>query len=123
MIRRPPRSTLFPYTTLFRSVSVSRSIPVAPAGPATGDNQYCRRDHLIPDCLKNDFPVGKRVARRPTRRRALHSPAGNSDDCRSFDPGGPALITIWPQHHHGIVVGTDDRLGPQRGYSALFNFA
>src|SRR2546422_3125410 len=27
MIRRPPRSTLFPYTTLFRS-------PTAPAGPA-----------------------------------------------------------------------------------------
>src|SRR2546430_10902064 len=24
MIRRPPRSTLFPYTTLFRSVSVDR---------------------------------------------------------------------------------------------------
>src|SRR5437667_6537198 len=25
MIRRPPRSTLFPYTTLFRSVSISRN--------------------------------------------------------------------------------------------------
>src|SRR2546429_1703144 len=25
MIRRPPRSTLFPYTTLFRSVSVSKN--------------------------------------------------------------------------------------------------
>src|SRR2546425_7589192 len=24
MIRRPPRSTLFPYTTLFRSVSITR---------------------------------------------------------------------------------------------------
>src|SRR2546430_10842214 len=29
MIRRPPRSTLFPYTTLFRSVVV----PFAPGGP------------------------------------------------------------------------------------------
>src|SRR3712207_7292864 len=27
MIRRPPRSTLFPYTTLFRSVPFTRSIP------------------------------------------------------------------------------------------------
>src|SRR2546427_1603608 len=27
MIRRPPRSTLFPYTTLFRSVSEGFSIP------------------------------------------------------------------------------------------------
>src|ERR1019366_6960763 len=30
MIRRPPRSTLFPYTTLFRSVSSSPSAPTLP---------------------------------------------------------------------------------------------
>src|ERR1017187_10984914 len=28
MIRRPPRSTLFPYTTLFRSVDVTAALPV-----------------------------------------------------------------------------------------------
>src|SRR3712207_7554560 len=36
MIRRPPRSTLFPYTTLFRSPSrraASRCAPELPAGP------------------------------------------------------------------------------------------
>src|SRR5438034_2817901 len=33
MIRRPPRSTLFPYTTLFRSLPVSRGVPRA-ADPA-----------------------------------------------------------------------------------------
>src|SRR3712207_8962770 len=38
MIRRPPRSTLFPYTTLFRSTCAARSCgvtgqPVAPAPP------------------------------------------------------------------------------------------
>src|SRR3712207_8964541 len=34
MIRRPPRSTLFPYTTLFRSVPVRRgaSVTVEPRG-------------------------------------------------------------------------------------------
>src|SRR3712207_7288676 len=30
MIRRPPRSTLFPYTTLFRSSVVEASIPCCP---------------------------------------------------------------------------------------------
>src|SRR3712207_8607073 len=38
MIRRPPRSTLFPYTTLFRSLrreGLAGSIGVAP-GPANG---------------------------------------------------------------------------------------
>src|SRR5256885_8496437 len=29
MIRRPPRSTLFPYTTLFRSVHEPRQLPLA----------------------------------------------------------------------------------------------
>src|SRR5256885_10994165 len=33
MIRRPPRSTLFPYTTLFRSGLVRRSISRAPSSP------------------------------------------------------------------------------------------
>src|SRR2546422_2330085 len=41
MIRRPPRSTLFPYTTLFRSFTVSAigraqmAAPVARAAPRT----------------------------------------------------------------------------------------
>src|ERR1039458_10672848 len=33
MIRRPPRSTLFPYTTLFRSISIGNR-PPRPACPA-----------------------------------------------------------------------------------------
>src|SRR5256885_9907977 len=32
MIRRPPRSTLFPYTTLFRSAVIPDSQGVCPAG-------------------------------------------------------------------------------------------
>src|SRR2546430_10425974 len=32
MIRRPPRSTLFPYTTLFRSAAVARQKPVEVSG-------------------------------------------------------------------------------------------
>src|SRR3712207_8734693 len=35
MIRRPPRSTLFPYTTLFRSVVRTRKRPIAPAAEST----------------------------------------------------------------------------------------
>src|SRR5256885_10955457 len=33
MIRRPPRSTLFPYTTLFRSVGARSAETVTPAHP------------------------------------------------------------------------------------------
>src|SRR2546426_7580611 len=35
MIRRPPRSTLFPYTTLFRSISAR--FPLEDAGAVVGD--------------------------------------------------------------------------------------
>src|SRR5256885_12261375 len=36
MIRRPPRSTLFPYTTLFRSIILcKRNIPIAEIRPIT----------------------------------------------------------------------------------------
>src|SRR2546430_12299336 len=39
MIRRPPRSTLFPYTTLFRS---SSSVPGLLNNPSCGKTQICR---------------------------------------------------------------------------------
>src|SRR5258708_8917580 len=37
MIRRPPRSTLFPYTTLFRSAIVGMSSALLEADHANGD--------------------------------------------------------------------------------------
>src|SRR2546426_4427757 len=44
MIRRPPRSTLFPYTTLFRSSSKLRKIvAVRPNDPAQSGVDFPRR--------------------------------------------------------------------------------
>src|SRR3712207_9063581 len=40
MIRRPPRSTLFPYTTLFRSPH--REPASGAGGPSSGDGGPCR---------------------------------------------------------------------------------
>src|SRR5437773_5913033 len=70
MIRRPPRSTLFPYTTLFRS----------PVLPASGSGQFlpwrvarvnrrfrtCQstRDGRAPDCVARD--------RKSTRLNSSH---------------------------------------------------
>src|SRR3712207_7509578 len=45
MIRRPPRSTLFPYTTLFRSV---RRLPGRRGGSgATADRQGAQADRAV----------------------------------------------------------------------------
>src|SRR5258707_2673039 len=43
MIRRPPRSTLFPYTTLFRSRSNQKSEPAGASGSRAGVDQDARR--------------------------------------------------------------------------------
>src|SRR3712207_8128040 len=49
MIRRPPRSTLFPYTTLFRSVD-DHGVVVDPGAEQRGDL-------LLPEHLLQDRPV------------------------------------------------------------------
>src|SRR5258708_25338531 len=50
MIRRPPRSTLFPYTTLFRSMSVSIPLTARDTGSVTSwgtaDSSSSRGDIL-----------------------------------------------------------------------------
>src|SRR5438132_8662884 len=37
MIRRPPRSTLFPYTTLFRSAMLQTRLMISPCWPPDGN--------------------------------------------------------------------------------------
>src|SRR2546429_7316520 len=53
MIRRPPRSTLFPYTTLFRSVTVDRLVKVHTPVPniVRGENEP--RLELTADYVRN----------------------------------------------------------------------
>src|SRR5256885_9793551 len=51
MIRRPPRSTLFPYTTLFRSsnvhVETARITEITPTGVSTADGVAHDADVII----------------------------------------------------------------------------
>src|SRR3712207_7360241 len=62
MIRRPPRSTLFPYTTLFRSVVVAEA--VGPGGLAgRGDRGDQRAVVAVGQ------PLHERVGRRPPLER------------------------------------------------------
>src|ERR1039458_9625411 len=50
MIRRPPRSTLFPYTTLFRSVGYGMSIAgLEPARSLPACDRNCQRARALPD--------------------------------------------------------------------------
>src|SRR2546426_6695159 len=84
MIRRPPRSTLFPYTTLFRSVGgraaarpgrLRRAAPGGPAGRRARDapsrrlSLSVRRDRaLLPRRTDNE----RRRDRKSTRLNSSH---------------------------------------------------
>src|SRR2546426_6744752 len=67
MIRRPPRSTLFPYTTLFRSGPAGLAGPQGPPGPQgpsglSGLTVESVRDSVLPFSRKSVFapcPAGK----------------------------------------------------------------
>src|SRR5258708_9510298 len=63
MIRRPPRSTLFPYTTLFRSVQMTRvAIPFAPEQVVAGFLIGCHR--VVAGQKRVEFLAGDRKSTR-----------------------------------------------------------
>src|SRR2546427_9133851 len=72
MIRRPPRSTLFPYTTLFRSAPASE--PGVPQGGRGGTPVRARRHHdhrRAPEARAARGPDGE--DRKSTRLNSSHS--------------------------------------------------
>src|SRR5256885_10835696 len=80
MIRRPPRSTLFPYTTLFRSVgfiALEDMLDLGITGPmlrAAGLKMDTRKDAPYSSYEKFDFEVPTRTEkdRKSTRLNSSH---------------------------------------------------
>src|SRR2546429_9075004 len=97
MIRRPPRSTLFPYTTLFRSRARPRA---AEAGEVRGIREGLPGSAATPPAV----PAGARVPRRGVRadgparggaRGARAPPAARSERggrARAGDRAGRAAL-------------------------------
>src|SRR3989475_2427702 len=75
MIRRPPRSTLFPYTTLFRSYH----LPGGDAGTARGSTTppsaktSTATSRKIPASRRNTERVSSTLDRKSTRLNSSHS--------------------------------------------------
>src|SRR2546422_11717696 len=90
MIRRPPRSTLFPYTTLFRSLEIEVD-HVVEGGP---DGLEIRRHCGLPiaNHPRLDAPVGA-LARQDHERRVGDSRRGIRDTQSLY----PVLETV---HRH-----------------------
>src|SRR3712207_7544569 len=79
MIRRPPRSTLFPYTTLFRSRRRGERLEVEPhaAGHEEDRDEEAEADRLelAPEVGVGHHPVGvdQREDRKSTRLNSSHA--------------------------------------------------
>src|SRR5256884_8525431 len=98
MIRRPPRSTLFPYTTLFRSpcpawscLHTTASCPTIGAADRRSANWYVKRSPVAP-------PAGRRgmlrVARLPVPARRTPCRLDPRLVARALQPGGGAGCTV-----------------------------
>src|SRR5438445_6793586 len=75
MIRRPPRSTLFPYTTLFRSFPLGDALAVAiePEGDGQGKD-FGGRPEGVNDQQTKDYPVVPiALDRKSTRLNSSHA--------------------------------------------------
>src|SRR2546426_10582198 len=102
MIRRPPRSTLFPYTTLFRSLSQ----------PHAADGREHAADRAVCDLEGPDegtFVDLQQAARRDALRRADHARS-----CRPSRAGPDALRQV--EEHLGQSVAT-----PAKGAEASYH--
>src|SRR3712207_8506279 len=72
MIRRPPRSTLFPYTTLFRSVVAQVLVAALPQGVPEQDAPL-RRVHGIIEEVGEERDLRHRSALRSLLRSEEHT--------------------------------------------------
>src|SRR3712207_6886520 len=76
MIRRPPRSTLFPYTTLFRSATEDGFLSLTELREARpelsiGIDRFIAHDYMA--VLHEKFPVSANQDRKSTRLNSSHA--------------------------------------------------
>src|SRR2546421_7426450 len=102
MIRRPPRSTLFPYTTLFRSLwlapldrhSPPRQIPdiegEQPVFGATGEVFFRSEEHTSELQSRSDLVCRLLLEKKKNRGRG--NPARFQADDRGFEHGSRGIL-------------------------------
>src|SRR2546427_8687374 len=73
MIRRPPRSTLFPYTTLFRSVESDQMEGTRTFGLVTNIKQITDAPSHLSNYISSDFGSTEGADRKSTRLNSSHS--------------------------------------------------
>src|SRR5688572_32116559 len=102
MIRRPPRSTLFPYTTLFRSLDLGTSPGTdcaRPANHSVGDTHSARTGF---------FELNRIIDRKSTRLNSSHSQISYAVFCLKKKKNEPVQLAIAAYGHIQIHSIADD---------------
>src|SRR2546429_5737736 len=95
MIRRPPRSTLFPYTTLFRSKCLPRDGSISRASNAPD------HDSFLSDCARGNGSCGQaRSDRKSTRLNSSHGYISYAVFCLKKKKKHFSVSSIQSQHTH-----------------------
>src|SRR2546422_8577851 len=102
MIRRPPRSTLFPYTTLFRSSLIAKQparygFEVEPQSPLVFD------EVTVPDA------TGLDVVARLADTAVGGLPELNPQNVRGVTPPGPSVGVRVPRRRRTLLAGRHPR--------------
>src|SRR2546427_9022669 len=97
MIRRPPRSTLFPYTTLFRSAIAGAAMDLEPAGVEIDQPRLGHARARVQRKLRPAV-VGKRAVRdldrKSTRLNSSHSQSSYAVFCLKKKKKKQVMIKI-----------------------------
>src|SRR2546428_6853316 len=102
MIRRPPRSTLFPYTTLFRSIATSGArravpyvVPLAVVSARVQSRQSVSRSAMVIGPRKS--PIGPNASRPPRTPDRKSTRLNSSHDQISY-----AVFCLKKKNNHPI---------------------
>src|SRR2546430_6739180 len=97
MIRRPPRSTLFPYTTLFRSCTRSRRYGVTRAPHPVGPVRVARSEEHTSELQSQSNLVCRLLLEKNNTPSSLHhTGSSRSPSAGSLEVAGTSLTTVFP---------------------------
>src|SRR2546422_7880545 len=92
MIRRPPRSTLFPYTTLFRSLLTETAGGFFPRFGFRAISRDAVRSEEHTSELQSRLHLVCRLLLEKKKRTAFHSPRGAASACAVSNPTRPPSL-------------------------------